>query len=134
MDATNSNLTPFVEHGGKLIMYHGWSDPGIPPLNTVQYYKKVMDSLGVAKTSSSVRLFMIPGMNHCRGGDGTDKFDGVAALSQWIENGKAPDQIMASHQNAAKKVDRTRPLCPYPQVATYRGSGSTDDAASFSCK
>jgi feruloyl esterase len=134
MDATNSNLMPFVEHGGKLIMYHGWSDPGIPPLNTVQYYKKVIDSLGEAKTSSSVRLFMIPGMNHCRGGDGTDKFDGIATLSQWIENGKAPDQITASHQNAAKKTDRTRPLCPYPQVATYKGSGSTDDAANFSCK
>ena len=134
MDATNSNLMPFVEHGGKLIMYHGWSDPGIPPMNTVQYYKKVLESLGAAKTSSSVRLFMIPGMNHCRGGDGTDKFDGVAALSQWIENGKAPDQIMASHQNAAKKVDRTRPLCPYPQVAVYQGSGSTDDGTNFSCK
>jgi feruloyl esterase len=135
MDSTNPNLKPFVDHGGKLIMYHGWSDPGIPPLNTVQYYKKVADTLGGAdKTSNSIRLFMVPGMNHCRGGAGTDKFDGIAALSGWVENGKAPDHIDASHSNAEKKVDRTRPLCPYPQVAKYKGSGSTDDAANFSCK
>ena len=133
MDATNPNLKPFVDHGAKLIMYHGWSDPGIPPMNTVQYYKNVVDTLGGAsKTTSSIRLFMIPGMNHCAGGDGTDKFDGIAALSQWVENNKAPDQIPASHQTAGK-VDRTRPLCPYPQVAAYKGSGSTDDAANFVC-
>ena len=135
MDSTDPNLKPFVDHGGKLLMYHGWSDPGIPPLNTVQYYKKVVNALGGSdKTSNSIRLFMVPGMNHCRGGAGTDKFDGIAALARWVENGKAPDHIDASHLNAEKKVDRTRPLCPYPQVATYKGSGSTDDAANFSCK
>jgi feruloyl esterase len=134
MDATNPNLKPFVDHGGKLIMYHGWSDPGIPPMNTVQYYKNVMDAAGGAsKTTNSIRLFMIPGMNHCQGGNGTDKFDGVAALAQWVESSKAPDQILASHQTAGK-VDRTRPLCPYSQVATYKGSGSTDEASSFVCK
>jgi feruloyl esterase len=134
MDATNPNLKPFIDHGGKLVMYHGWSDPGIPPMNTVQYYKNVMDSLGGAsKTTGSIRLFMIPGMNHCAGGNGTDKFDGVAALAQWVENKKAPEQIPASHQTAGK-VDRTRPLCPYPQVAAYKGSGSTDEAANFICK
>ena len=79
MDATNPNLKPFVDRGGKLIMYHGWSDPGIPPMNTVQYYKKVSETFGGAsKTMNSIRLFMIPGMNHCAGGDGTDKFDGIA--------------------------------------------------------
>ena len=76
---------------------------------------------------------MIPGMNHCAGGNGTDKFDGIGALAQWVEKGKAPDQIAASHQTAGK-VDRTRPLCPYPQTAAYKGSGSTDDAANFVCK
>ena len=134
LDATNPNLKPFVDRGGKLIMYHGWSDPGIPPMNTVQYYKKVSETFGGAsKTTNSIRLFMIPGMNHCAGGDGTDKFDGIAALAQWVENGKAPEQILASHQTAGK-VDRTRPLCPYPQTAVYKGSGSTDDAANFVCK
>jgi feruloyl esterase len=134
MDATDPNLQKFVDHGGKLLMYHGWSDPGIPPLNTVDYYKKVVGTLGGAsKTTNSIRLFMIPGMNHCQGGDGTDKFDGIAALSQWVENGKAPERIEASHQTAGK-VDRTRPLCPYPQVATFKGSGSTDEAANFVCK
>jgi len=134
MDATNPNLKPFVDHGGKLLIYHGWSDPGIPPLNTVQYYKNVVDALGgTSKTANSIRLFMIPGMNHCSGGNGTDKFDGIGALEQWKEHGKAPDQILASHQTAGK-VDRTRPLCPYPQTATYKGSGSTDDAGSFVCK
>jgi feruloyl esterase len=81
----------------------------------------------------SVRLFMIPGMNHCQGGNGTDRFDGIAALSEWVERGKAPDRIIASHQTAGR-VDRTRPLCPYPKVAAYKGSGSTNDAANFVCK
>jgi feruloyl esterase len=132
MDATNSNLKPFVDHGGKLVMYHGWSDPGIPPMNSVQYYKNVVDTLG-SKTGNSIRLFMIPGMGHCGGGDGTDKFDGISALARWVENGQAPDQIPASHQKAGQ-VDRTRPLCPYPQRAVYKGSGSTDEASNFSCK
>ena len=134
MDATDPNLKPFVERGGKLIMYHGWSDPGIPPMNTIQYYKNVTDSLGgTGKAINSIRLFMIPGMNHCQGGNGTDKFDGIKALAQWVENGTAPDSIIASHQTAGK-VDRTRPLCPYPQTAAYKGSGSTDDAVNFVCK
>jgi len=134
LDATNANLKPFVDHGGKLLMYHGWSDPGIPPLATVQYYKNVVDTLGgTARTTNSIRLFMIPGMNHCRGGDGTDIFDGIAALDAWVEEGKTPDRIEASHLTGGK-VDRTRPLCPYPQVAVYKGAGSTDDAANFVCR
>jgi feruloyl esterase len=134
MDATDPNLKPFVQHGGKLLMYHGWSDPGIPPMNTVNYYKKVADTLGgTSKISNSIRLFMIPGMNHCQGGNGTDKFDGIGALARWVENGKAPDGIEASHQTSGK-VDRTRPLCPYPQTATYKGTGDTNDSANFVCK
>ena len=82
---------------------------------------------------SSYRLFMVPGMAHCRGGDGTSSFDMLSALQQWVENGKAPDRIDASRiRNGI--TDRTRPLCPYPQVAVYTGAGSTDQAANFSCK
>jgi feruloyl esterase len=78
------------------------------------------------------RLFMVPGMNHCSGGDGPNRFDMVGMLDQWVDNGKTPDRILASH-SADGKVDRTRPLCPYPQIARYTGLGSTDDAANFAC-
>jgi feruloyl esterase len=100
----------------------------------VNYYKSVLETMGgKAKVNGSYRLFMVPGMGHCGGGDGTSTFDMVSALDQWVEQGKAPDQIVASRVvNGA--VVRTRPLCPYPQVATYKGAGSTDDATNFSCK
>ena len=88
---------------------------------------------GAAKVSGSYRLFMVPGMAHCRGGDGTDRFDAISALERWVEEGKAPDSIAAARY-AGDKVERTRPLCPYPQVAVYKGSGSTDNAANFSCR
>ena len=133
-DSTDSNLGPFFSHGGKLLMYHGWADPGIPPLNSVGYYASVVDRAGgVAKAADSIRLFMVPGMGHCRGGDGTDTFDAVRALDGWVGAGKAPNQIPASRvRNGA--VDRTRPPCVYPQVARYTGAGSTDDAANFMCR
>jgi len=134
VDARNPNLQAFFGHGGKLIQYHGWNDNLIPPLNSVNYYNSVADTLGgAAKVSGSYRLFMVPGMAHCRGGDGTDRFDAIRALEQWVEQGKAPDSITAARY-AGDKVERTRPLCPYPQVAVYKGSGSTDDAANFSCR
>jgi feruloyl esterase len=133
-DARDPNLQPFFRHGGKLIMYHGWSDNLIPPQNSVNYYKSVADTLGgVNKIDGSYRLFMVPGMAHCRGGDGTDRFDPISALDQWVETGKAPDSIPAARY-AGDKADRTRPLCPYPQVAVYKGSGSTDEATNFNCK
>jgi len=89
--------------------------------------------VGAAKTAEAVRLYMAPGMNHCGGGEGPNSFDMVSALEQWVESKKAPDQIVATH-SADGKVDRSRPLCPYPQVAKYKGTGSIDEAASFSCK
>jgi len=133
MNAIDPNLQPFLSHG-KLLQYHGWADPGIPSESSVNYYKAVTTKLGgTANVNDSYRLFMIPGMFHCGGGDGTSSFDMVAALDQWVSSGKAPDQIPASRIRDGK-VDRTRPLCPYPQVAMYKGSGSSDEAANFSCK
>jgi len=134
MNATDPNLKAFFSHNGKLLLYHGWSDPNVPTLNTIKYYKSVVDTMGgAAKTSNNIRLFLEPGMGHCSGGEGPNVFDKVGALQQWVEQGKAPETLIASHSTGGK-VDRTRPLCPYPQVAKYKGSGSIDDAANFSCK
>lgn len=134
MNSVDPNLKPLFAHGGKLLQYHGWADPGIPPGNSVNYYKSVLAAMGgKAKVDDSYRLFMVPGMGHCGGGDGTSTFDMVSALDEWVVRGKAPDQIAASRVVKGAVV-RTRPLCPYPQVATYKGSGSTDDASNFLCE
>jgi feruloyl esterase len=135
LNATDPDLSKFRARGGKLILYHGWSDAAITPLNAIDYYKSVKDPAGF------VRLFMVPGLQHCVGGPGVTDFgqgapgasgdalhDVNAALEKWVEAGVAPAQIVA------KKDRKTRPICPYPQVATYRGTGSTDEAASFVCK
>jgi len=133
-NAIDPNLKPFFSHNGKLLMYHGWADQLIAPENSINYYNSVSKELGGAsKVSDSMRLFMVPGMNHCNGGDGPNSFDAVTLMEQWVEQGKAPEKMIASH-STQDVVDRTRPLCPYPQVAKYSGSGSTDDAANFSCK
>jgi feruloyl esterase len=134
MNSVDPNLKPFIGRGGKLLQYHGWSDNGIPPESSVNYYKSVLEAMGgVARVKDNYRLFMVPGMFHCGGGDGTSTFDMVSAIDQWVTTRKAPDQIAASRVRDGM-VDRTRPLCPYPQVATYKGSGDTDDMANFTCK
>jgi feruloyl esterase len=134
IDALDPNLRPFIARGGKLIQYHGWTDPQISPANSTRYYGRVLEALGGAgAVHNSYRLFMAPGMAHCGGGEGPDTFDMVSALEQWVENGKAPDRIVAS-RSANGRVLRTRPLCPYPQVAVYAGTGSIDEAANFTCK
>ncbi len=130
LDATHADLTPFTARGGRLILYQGWAEPGIPPRNLVTYYDEVQQETREAR--DAVRLFMVPGMGHCGGGDGTSTFDMVSALDQWVEKKTAPRSIPASRVRDGK-TDRTRPLCAWPEVATYSGSGSVDAADSFSC-
>jgi feruloyl esterase len=132
--ATNPNLTAFFAHGGKLILYHGWTDPLIAPRNTIDYYKSVLRG---AEAESSVRLFMAPGMDHCAGGAGPSQFDMTTALTDWVEHSKPPESIIAAHlpdgPPGAHVPDWTRPLCAYPRIAKYKGTGSTDEATSFDC-
>ena len=134
LNATDPNLSAFAARSGRLIQYHGWSDPQIAPESSVNYYKSVGEKMGgTAKVQDFYSLFMVPGMAHCGGGEGTSSFDMIGALDQWVQKGEAPDRIEAARV-VEGKTDRTRPLCPYPQTAVYRGTGSTDDAANFSCK
>jgi feruloyl esterase len=125
------DLTRFVSRGGKLLMYHGWADPLVTPDTSLIMFKQINDTVGPA-ARNSVALFMVPGMGHCQGGPGTDVFDKVAAIDQWVQSGVKPQSIMASHMTNGV-VDRTRPLCAFPMIARYLGSGSTDDAANFRC-
>jgi feruloyl esterase len=131
IDATDSDLSRFKARGGKIVGYFGWADPALNPLMGVGYYENVMRTLGPS-TTEFYRLFMVPGMSHCSGGAGTSTFDALTPLVQWVEKGIAPQTIPASRIVNGTPV-RTRPLCPYPQTAIYKGSGSTDDAGSFSC-
>ena len=133
MAAVDTNLAPFKKRGGKLLMYTGWADPVVPPQDTVAYYEGVVRTMGgLAPTRDFFRLFMAPGMGHCAGGPGPNQFDAIGALEQWVEKGTAPGALVASHSTNGK-VDRTRPLCFYPRVARYKGTGSTDEAANFTC-
>jgi feruloyl esterase len=133
MDSNDSNLEPFLVRGGKLLLYHGWNDPGIPAMGTVQYYESVLTSVDADQADDGVRLFMVPGMNHCRGGVGTDRFDAVSALDRWVSRDQAPARIEAERVVEGETV-RSRPLCAYPQVAVYDGTGSTDRSENFVCK
>lgn len=131
VDAKSTDLSKFRARGGKLLMTYGWADQVLQPLMGVNYYEQVSARVG-PKTSDFFRLFMVPGMTHCSGGNGTDRFDSVSALVDWVEKDKAPDVLHASRV-VDNEVVRTRPLCPYPKVARYSGQGSIDDAANFSC-
>ena len=133
LNAVDPDLSAFKARGGKLISYHGWADALITGHYAVQYYESVLDAMGgLEETIDFYRLFMAPGVAHCRGGPGPDRFDAVAALERWVEQGEAPDRIIASKVEDGE-VRRSRPLCVYPQVARYDGSGSIDDAANFAC-
>jgi feruloyl esterase len=150
LNATDPNLEPFRARGGKLIMYHGWGDAAIPAPNSIDYYNSVVATLGQPATDAFLRLFMVPGMQHCGGGPGPNSFGQGAnsspydpehniytALEQWVEKGVAPSRIVATKyvddSNPAKGVKMTRPLCTYPQIAKYKGAGDTNDAANFVC-
>jgi feruloyl esterase len=137
LNATSPDLTKFKEAGGKLIMYQGWADPAVTPFMTVAYYQSVVDKMGgLEKSEDFIRLYMIPGMAHCQipPGVGPDRFDLLAPLEDWVEKGVAPTRVIASQIAKDGKVVRTRPLCVFPKVSKYKGSGSTDDAANFICE
>jgi feruloyl esterase len=133
VNAIDPDIKEFVAQGGKMMLSGGWNDAGVPPLEVVNYYNNVMKALGAKNAMSAVRLYMVPGMGHCGGGEGTDHFDLFPALQTWVEHKKAPGEIVASRIEDGKTV-RTRPLCAYPEIATYKGSGNTDDAANFTCR
>ena len=153
LNAVDPDLTPFRARGGKLILYHGWNDPAIPALNTVDYYQNVVAKLGHADTDSFARLYMVPGMQHCSGGPGPDVFGQSAtwvadpqrnartALEAWVEKGTAPGAIIAAKAGSgaagatgdATAPAMTRPLCPYPQAAQYKRSGDPNRAENFVC-
>jgi len=134
LDATSPDLSNFHKLGRKLLMYHGWSDETVSPLRTLEYFQDVRNRLGLKQTGDSIRLFMVPGMFHCDyGGPGPNTFDYMSALEQWVEKGVPPEEMLATHFDLNGNPDRTRPLCAYPKIAHYNGSGSIDDASNFSC-
>jgi len=132
INAVNPDLSAFKAHGGKLLMYHGWNDTAISPGNTINYYESVLKKMG-GKQDDFVRLYMAPGMQHCGGGPGPNQINYMAIMERWRENNQTPLSIEAVHVTN-NRVDITRPLCPYPQAATYKGSGSPSDASNFVCK
>jgi hypothetical protein len=130
-DAKNPDLSKFRKRGGKLLMTYGWADSILQPMMGVHYYEDAVAKNG-PETGEFFRLFMVPGMAHCGGGIGTDRHDSMSSMVDWVEKGKAPTEMMGNRV-VNNQVVRTRPLCPYPQVARYSGKGSIDEAANFSC-
>jgi len=135
LNATSPDLDAFKRRGGKLLMWHGWSDPALTALASVRYYEQVQARDAAAR--DYFRMFMLPGVLHCAGGTGPDSVDWTAAIDDWVEKGKAPERVIAQKRSgvgAAATVVRARPLCPYPQHAVYNGTGSIDEAANFVCR
>jgi feruloyl esterase len=144
IEASDPDLAKFKARGGKLLLYHGWADPGPAPENTINYYEAVTKKLG-GRQDDWMRLFLMPGVGHCGGGVGPDQADFLRALERWREAGEAPSQIPATRAagrggqppspggSGGPGTPMTRPLCPHPLVARYNGSGSTDEARNFTC-
>ncbi|HEV3140150.1 MAG TPA: tannase/feruloyl esterase family alpha/beta hydrolase, partial [Vicinamibacterales bacterium] len=132
MNATDVKLEGLKAKQHKLILWHGWSDPALTALASVQYYEQA--EAADPKIRESFRMFMLPGVLHCGGGPGPDSADWTSAIVDWVEKGKAPNRIVAKKLNADGSVARSRPLCPYPQHAVYSGSGSIDDEKNFTCR
>jgi len=146
LNATNADLSGFRSHGGKLILYHGWNDPAIPALNTVNYYQNVIAKMGRPAADSFTRLYMVPGMQHCGGGPGPENFgealDATSTdpqrniritLENWVEKGTAPSSFVVSKAAGGNSPEITRPLCPYPQSAKYKGTGDPNKVENFTC-
>ncbi len=132
LNATSTNYAQLEAHRGKLLLYTGMSDPVFSANDLIRYFREVLAANGgPQRTADFARLFLIPGMNHCAGGPATDQFDALNAMQEWVEGGRAPDRIIA---RGAAFPGRTRPLCPYPQVARFMGSGDAENAASFECR
>ncbi len=131
LNATDPDLSAFKDRGGRILMYYGWAEPALNPLMGIDYYERVREQMG-PQTTDFFRLFMMPGVFHCAGGIGPDMLDTITPLVDWVERGVAPDRLVASRRLDGK-VLRTRPLCPYPLEARYTGTGSIDEAASFTC-
>jgi feruloyl esterase len=132
IDAIDPDLTRFKEHGGKLLMYHGWADPAIAPESSVNYYSSVIAKMGTGQ-DSWLRLFMVPNMGHCGRGEGPTDADWLDALDNWRDRGKPLQSVLGSGVNSSGR-SMTRPLCPYPQLAVYQGRGDVNNAANFVCK
>jgi feruloyl esterase len=134
LSPSDPDLRPFRDRGGKLILYHGWADPAISAYGTIDYHDRMSKAVGGQREAEAFsRLYLVPGMHHCRSGPGPDSFDMLPHLEAWVERGVAPASLIASHSTGGV-VDRTRPLCPHPQVARYVGRGSVDEAANFRCE
>jgi feruloyl esterase len=140
--AMDPDLSAFIARGGKLITYHGTADGLIPYGNSVNYYESVVRKLGAEKVEDNVKLYLVPGMSHCSGGEGAFDIDWLTALERWDGQGETPEALPAAHPAAVPGPPGapptpsrpfTRPVCPYPQVAKYKGSGDVDDAANFEC-
>ncbi|HLF09854.1 MAG TPA: tannase/feruloyl esterase family alpha/beta hydrolase [Gammaproteobacteria bacterium] len=132
IESLEPNLSEFKARGGRILLYHGWNDPGPSPVNTIDYYNRVLATMGPDQ-DDWLRLYLMPGMGHCRGGIGPDRADFLGAMEAWVEDGVAPDRITAERIREGR-VDMTRPLCAYPQVAVWDGRGDPDHAESFACR
>jgi len=131
-NATDADLTALRRRGGRIIHYHGWADPSATALMSIDYYESVRRKMGAGTTSEFYRLFLIPGMFHCGGGVGCDSVDWLSAIADWVEKGVAPDRLTGARLQSGA-ISRTRPLCPYPAMATYNGNGTIDTAKNFTC-